>query len=115
MIYSAFNPILALHIVNFSSCQNYWGGGQTICLPPPHISTLFLSVHLGVLPPQYQKAGYASAYTPPPIQYNRLKDNSGPCLLKSHDRKSKKIEQNQWNVDVNRIENKKYEIWRKKN
>ena len=25
-----------------------------------HISNFFLSVHLGVLPPQYQKAGYAS-------------------------------------------------------
>ena len=36
MIYSAFQPILALHIMNFSSCQNYWGGGgKTICLPPP--------------------------------------------------------------------------------
>ena len=30
-----FNPILALHIMNFSSCRNYWGGGgKTICLPP---------------------------------------------------------------------------------
>ena len=28
-------PILALHIMNFSSCQNYWGGRKTICLPPP--------------------------------------------------------------------------------
>ena len=64
MIYIAFQPILALHIMNFSSCQNYWGGGaNTICLPPPpHISTYpyFCRVHLGVLPPpQYQKAGYA--------------------------------------------------------
>ena len=33
---SAFKPILALHIINFSSCRNYWGGGgKTICLPPP--------------------------------------------------------------------------------
>ena len=35
-----FKPILALHIINFSSCRNYWGGGgggggETICLPPP--------------------------------------------------------------------------------
>ena len=64
MIYSAFKPILALHIVNFSICQNYWGGGgggkRYVSPPPPHISTLFLSVHLGVLPPQYQKAGYAT-------------------------------------------------------
>ena len=22
-----FKPILALHIMNFSSCRNYWGGG----------------------------------------------------------------------------------------
>ena len=22
-----FKPILALHIINFSSCRNYWGGG----------------------------------------------------------------------------------------
>ena len=30
-----FKPILALHIMNFSSCQNYWGGGgKTICFPP---------------------------------------------------------------------------------
>ena len=31
-----FQPILALHIINFSSCQNYWGGGgakRYICLP----------------------------------------------------------------------------------
>ena len=60
MLYSAFKPILALHIVNFSSCQNYWRGGGGKRSPPPHISTLFLSVQLGVLPPQYQKAGYAS-------------------------------------------------------
>ena len=32
-----FKPILALHIINFSSCQNYWGGGgKTICLPPQY-------------------------------------------------------------------------------
>ena len=31
-----FKPILALHIINFSSCRNYWGGGvKTICPPPP--------------------------------------------------------------------------------
>ena len=22
-----FKPIFALHIINFSSCRNYWGGG----------------------------------------------------------------------------------------
>ena len=38
------------------------GGANDMFAPPPHISTLFLSVHLGVLPPQYQKAGYASGY-----------------------------------------------------
>ena len=26
---SAFKPVLALHIMNFSSCRNYWGGGKT--------------------------------------------------------------------------------------
>ena len=49
--------------MNFSSCQNYLGGGgqNDMFPPPPHIvHILFLSVHLGVLPPQYQKAGYAS-------------------------------------------------------
>ena len=31
-----FKPILALNIINFSSCRNYLGGGggKTICLPP---------------------------------------------------------------------------------
>ena len=35
-----FDPILALHIINFSSCRNYWGGGggakRYVC-PPPRI------------------------------------------------------------------------------
>ena len=32
-----FKPILALHIINFSSCLNYWGGGggNDISPPPP--------------------------------------------------------------------------------
>ena len=33
-----FKPILALHIINFSSCPNYWGGGgrakRYVCPPP---------------------------------------------------------------------------------
>ena len=54
MIYSAFKPILALHIVNFSSCQNYWGGGgQTICLPPPppYKYIIFVGTFGGLAPP----------------------------------------------------------------
>ena len=35
-----FQPILALDIMNLLSWQNYWGGGQTICLPPPPIFSL---------------------------------------------------------------------------
>ena len=37
-----FRPIFALglHIVNFSSCQNYWGGGQNDVCPPPPIFSL---------------------------------------------------------------------------
>ena len=31
-----FKPILALHI-NFSSCQNYWGGAKRYVCPPPNI------------------------------------------------------------------------------
>ena len=33
-----FEPILALHIINFSSWRNYWGGGgakRYVCPPPP--------------------------------------------------------------------------------
>ena len=30
-----FEPILALHIINFSSLQNYWGGGKRYVCPPP--------------------------------------------------------------------------------
>ena len=32
-----FITILALHIINFWRCRNYWwgGGGKTICFPPP--------------------------------------------------------------------------------
>ena len=31
-----FKPILALHIINFSSCRNYWGGGgQNDMFPSP--------------------------------------------------------------------------------
>ena len=45
-----FKPILALHIINFSSCRNYWGGGgKTICLPPPNI---FIGGRLAPQPPQ---------------------------------------------------------------
>ena len=29
-----FKPILALHIINFSSCRNYWGGGQNDMFSP---------------------------------------------------------------------------------
>ena len=29
------NLFLQLHIITFSSCRNYWGGGKIICLPPP--------------------------------------------------------------------------------
>ena len=29
-----FKPILALQIINFSSCRNYWGGND-VCPPPP--------------------------------------------------------------------------------
>ena len=36
-------PILALHIINFSSCRNYWGGGggqnDMFAPPPPPGST----------------------------------------------------------------------------
>ena len=34
-----FKPILALHIINFSSCRNYWGEGakRYVCPPPPNI------------------------------------------------------------------------------
>ena len=48
-------PILALHIMNFSSCQNYWGGGgKTIC--PPIFS-------LGATPPSPPPPRFdASAY-----------------------------------------------------
>ena len=63
MIYSAFKPILALHIVNFSSCQNYWGGGgkRYVCPPPPYKYIIFVGTFGGLAPPpQYQKAGYAS-------------------------------------------------------
>ena len=32
-------PIVALHVMNFSSCRNYWGGGgKTICLPPQYFN-----------------------------------------------------------------------------
>ena len=37
-----FKPILALHIIHFSSCGNYWGGGgggqNDMFAPPPIIS-----------------------------------------------------------------------------
>ena len=53
-----FKPILALHI-NFSSCQNYWGG-KTICLPPQYF-------HWGTAAPSPQPpridASGAEAYT----------------------------------------------------
>ena len=52
-------PILALHIVN-CSFQNYWGGGGKRMFAPPPPYKYIIFVHLGVLPPQYQKAGYAS-------------------------------------------------------
>ena len=63
MIYSAFSTyIFALgYIMNFSSCQNYWGGGQTICLPPPPIFSL----------------GGDCPCPPPPPQDRRL----CPCTL----------------------------------
>ena len=34
---SAFEPILALHIINFSSRRNYWGGGAKRYVCPPNI------------------------------------------------------------------------------
>ena len=43
-------PFLALHIMNFSSCRNYWGG-KTICFPPP---------------PQYFHWGGGGGRLPPP-------------------------------------------------
>ena len=38
-----FKPIVALHIMNFSSCRNYWGGGggqNDMFAPPPPIFAL---------------------------------------------------------------------------
>ena len=63
VIYSALQPILALHIMNFSSCQNYWGGGakRYVCPPPPYKYIYYFCRYIwGSCPPQYQKAGYAS-------------------------------------------------------
>ena len=47
-----FNPILALHIINFSSCLKYWGGGggtRYVC-PPKNIYIYFF-FHRGATPP----------------------------------------------------------------
>ena len=52
-----FKPILALNVINFSSCQNYWGGAKTICLPP--------NIFIG-------GGGGAIALPPPPPQDRRL-------------------------------------------
>ena len=55
VIYSAFQHILALHVMNFSRCQNYWGGGggERYVPPPPHISThiIFVGTFGGLAPP----------------------------------------------------------------
>ena len=49
-----FKPILALHITNFSSCRNYWGGGgKSICLPP----NIFMGVRLPPQPPRIDASG----------------------------------------------------------
>ena len=50
-----FKPILALHI-NFSSCQNYWGGGakRYVCPPPPNI---FIGGRLPPPPPRIDASG----------------------------------------------------------
>ena len=46
-----FKPIFALHIIKFSSCRNYWGGGQN-----------------NMFAPQYFHWGAAAPATPPPPQ-----------------------------------------------
>ena len=35
-----FKPIIALHMINFSSCRNYWGGGHNDMFAPPPIFSL---------------------------------------------------------------------------
>ena len=44
-----FKPILALHMI-FSSCQNYWGGGQNYVCPPPPIFSLGATAPPGSTP-----------------------------------------------------------------
>ena len=43
-----FKPILALHIMDFSSCQNYWGGENDVCPPP-----LFTRQKLWLIYPEF--------------------------------------------------------------
>ena len=55
MNYSAFQPILALDIMNFISWQNYWGGGggegAKRYVPPPPLP--IVSLGGGALPGSY--------------------------------------------------------------
>ena len=82
MIYSALKPILALHIVNFSSCQNYM-------FAPPYKYIIFVGTFGGLAPPIPKS--WLRYHVPTKIRYGR----------QLHGNFSSISQGSRWNMHVN--------------